>query len=148
MIWPSAYSAGTTLQAHALIHHYYIVTATQTRDCIVYDVTGQEIWYERSDDVNISCVTLDLDRGIYHENFNMDKLDRLLGEHGEDVEMEQHLQREQWIVLRARRPGVSARALAREYGLEELRDYITRSRREIDRLRGYEFAEKVFGALR
>ena len=48
VIWPSAYSAGTTLQAHALIHHYYIVTATQTRDCIVYDVTGQEMRYERS----------------------------------------------------------------------------------------------------
>lgn len=147
VIWPSAYSAGTTLQAHALIHHLYIVTATQTRDCIVYDITGQEIWYERSDDVNISRVTLDLDRGIYHENFNMDKLARLLREHGQDIEVEQHLQREQWIILRARRPGVSARALAREYGLEELRDYVNRSRREIDRLRGYEFADKVTSAL-
>ncbi len=147
VIWPSAYSAGTTLQAHALIHHFYIVTATQTRDCIVYDITGQEMRYERSDDVNISRVTLDLDRAIYHENFNMDKLDRLLREHGQDVEVEQHLQREQWIVLRARRPGVSARALAREYGLEELRDYVNRSRREIDRLRGYEFADKVTSAF-
>lgn len=97
--------------------------------------------------MNISRVTLDLDRGIYHENFNMAKLDRLLREHGQDVEVERHLHREQWIVLRARRPGVSARALAREYGLEELRDYINRSRREIDRLRGYEFAEKVTSAL-
>jgi hypothetical protein len=51
------------------------------------------------------------------------------------VEVEKHHLREQWIILRARRPGVSARALAKEYGLEELRDYINRSRREIDRMR-------------
>ncbi len=36
VIWPSAYSAGTSLQAHALNHHYYIVSATQMSDCLVY----------------------------------------------------------------------------------------------------------------
>ena len=43
-------------------------------------------------------------------------------------------------MLQAKRPGVSARALARQYGLEELRDYINRSRREIDKMRGRPFA--------
>lgn len=46
-------------------------------------------------------------------------------------------------MLRAERPGVSARALARAYGLEELRDYIKRSRREIDRMRGWPFRNKL-----
>ena len=145
VIWPSAYSAGSSLQAHALNHHFYIVTATQTKDCIVYDITGEEILYERSDDVNISRVTLDLDRGIYHENFNLEKRDRLLAERGEDVEQEKWLEREQWFVLRAKRPDVSARGLARRYGLEELREYIGRSRREIDRLRGWRFEGKTRG---
>lgn len=135
IIWPSAYSAGTSLQAHALNHHYYIVTSTYTRDCIVYDITGQEILYEKSDDINISHVTLDLDRGIYHENFNIEKRDRLLADHPEEVEIEQWLAREQWFVLKAKRPGVSARALAHKYGLEELRAYLTRSRKEIDQMR-------------
>ncbi len=49
---------------------------------------------------------------------------------------EQFLLREQWFVLRAKRPGVSARALAKQYGLEELRDYKARSRQAIDRIRG------------
>ena len=135
IIWPSAYSAGTSLQAHALNHHFYIVTATYTKDCLVYDITGQEILYEKSDELNISRVTLDLDRGIYHENFNMAKRDRLLAEHGDEVELELWLPREQWFVLRAKQPGVSARALARQYGLEELRDYLTRSRHAIDAMR-------------
>jgi predicted amidohydrolase len=135
VIWPSAYSAGTALQAHALNHHFYIVTATQKSDCIVYDITGQEILYERSDDLHVSRVTLDLDRGIYHEDFNLEKRERLLQERGSDVLLEKSLKREAWFVLRAKRAGVSARRLAYQYGLEELREYIDRSRREIDQLR-------------
>lgn len=135
VIWPSAYSGGTTLQAHALMNHYYILTSTRDVDCIVYDITGQQLLDERSNDINVSRITLDLDRGIYHENFNMERLERLLAERGEDVVLESHLLREQWFVLRARRPGVSARRLAHEYGLEELREYVSRSRRQIDGMR-------------
>ncbi len=136
VVWPSAYSAGTTLQAHALMNHFTIVTSTQTRDCLVYDITGQELLYEKSADVNVSRMTLDLDRCIFHENFNMDKLAQLLREHAGEVAVEQHLTREQWLVLKATRPGISARALAHEYGMEELRAYVGRSRREINAMRG------------
>jgi predicted amidohydrolase len=136
VLWPSAYSAGRSLQAHAINHHFYIVTSTYTPDCIVYDINGDEIHYEKGEEINISRITIDLDRGIYHENFNMDKLKKLLAERGDEVEMEQWLKREQWFVLKAKRPGVSARRLARQYGLEELRAYLSRSRQEIDKMRG------------
>lgn len=135
VVWPSAYSAATTLQAHALVNHFAILTSTHTTDCIVYDIDGSEMLYEKSDDVNISRFTLDLDRGIYHENFNLDLLAKLLAEHPDDVEVEKHHLREQWIILKSKRPGISARALARQYGMEELRDYINRSRRDIDKMR-------------
>jgi hypothetical protein len=143
VVWPSAYSAGCSLQAHAINHHYYIVTSTATPDCIAYDITGERLLYESAKDVNVSRVSLDLDRGIYHENFNLDKRDKLLSERGEDVEMEKWMHMEQWFVLKAKRPGVSARALAKQYGLEELRPYIERSRVAIDKLRGWEFAGKA-----
>lgn len=142
VVFPSAYSAGTTIQAHALIHHYYIVSSTGARDCTVYDITGEQILYQKSKDINVSHVTVDLDRRIFHENFNLAKRDKLLREHGDDVEQAEYLEREAWFVLRARRPGVSARELARQYGLEELRDYIDRSRREIDAMRGWPFTQK------
>jgi hypothetical protein len=45
--------------------------------------------------------------------------------------------------VRAKRPGVSARALAHAYGLEELRDYISRSRRQIDEMRAQQASEPV-----
>jgi beta-ureidopropionase len=143
VLWPSAYSAGAQLQAYALMHHYYIVTSTYTRDCQVYDITGERILDEKSDDVTVARITLDLDRSIYHENFNIGKRDKLLKDHGDEVEQEVFMDREQWFVLRAKKSGVSARALAKQYQLEELTDYQDRSRTEIDKKRGYDFAKKV-----
>jgi hypothetical protein len=143
VIWPSAYSAGSSLQAHAINHHYYIVTTSATPDCIAYDITGERLLYESAKNVNVSRINLDLDRGIYHQNFNLEKRDRLLKEHGQDVIQEKWMGLEQWFVLKAKRPGVSARALARQYGLEELRHYIERSRVAIDKLRGWEFVAKA-----
>jgi predicted amidohydrolase len=136
VVWPSAYSAGSSLQAHAVNHHYAVVSSTWTRDCLVYDITGEKIHDQATPDLNVSRITLDLDRGIYHENFNIDKRNRLLKERPGDVLQKQYLPREQWFVLKSKRPGVSARALAKEYGLEELRDYKTRSRKAIDKMRG------------
>jgi len=136
VLWTSAYSAGTHLQAHALNHHYNIVTATQACDCQVYDIDGRRIVDLLGAGLQIVHVTLDLDRGIYHKKYNMDKRDKLLREHGEDVIQETWLPREEWFIISAKRPGVSARKLAAEYGMEELRSYIRRSRREIDKMRG------------
>jgi predicted amidohydrolase len=143
VLWASAYSAGSQLQAYALLHHYYIVTSTYTKDCQVYDITGKRILDEKSDNITIARITLDLDRGIYHENFNMEKLDNLLKTHGEEVEKELSMSREQWFVLRAKKPGISARLLAKKFGLEELTDYQDRSRREIDKKRGFSFTKKL-----
>jgi predicted amidohydrolase len=136
VIWSSAYSAGTTLQSHALVNHFYIVTSTLCRDCLVYDITGEKILDEKSEGIHVSRITLDLDRTIHHVDFTTEKKERLLKEHADDVAVDQWLPREAWFVLKAKRPGASARALAREYGIEELRDYIDRSRREIDKRRG------------
>lgn len=140
VLWPSAYSAGTSLKAHALNYHYYIVSSTLLADCMVYDITGEQLLTEKSSGIHVSRITLDLDRGIYHTNFNLEKRDKLLREHVQDVVQEQFLEDEAWFVLRAARPGVSVRELARQYGLEELRDYIARSRKAIDKLRGERFA--------
>ena len=143
VIWPSAYSAGVSLQAHAINHHFYIVSATQTSDCLVFDITGERILYRKSEKVNVATVTLDLDRGVYHENFNLAKRDKLLKEHSQDVEQEKWMKLEQWFILRSRRPGVSARSLAKQYGLEDLRHYLDRSRQAIDRRRGWQYEAKV-----
>lgn len=149
VIWPSAYSGGNALKAHALQHHYYIVSATQTPDCTAYDITGEELLHEKHDSLNISRITLDLDRGVY----DRDAIDgrekctarreKLFKEHADDVVEEKYLEREDWFVLRAKRPGVSARELARNYGLVEKAELVRRARKLIDDRRGFAFAQRV-----
>ena len=140
VLWSSAYSAGTSLQAHAINHNFAIVTSTLASDCIVYDITGQEIYYQRTQGgVNISRVTLDLDRCIFHSDYNIDKRDRLLKEYAGKIESDVWLERESWFTLKATAPGISAREVAAEYGIEELPAYKKRSLVEIDEMRSFKF---------
>ena len=143
VIWPSAYSAGRSLQAQAISYNYYVVSATWIPDCLVYDIDGQQLVIDtnnQGDGTNVTRITLDFDRCIFHQDLNRpEKIGRLLEERGEDIAEEKWMPLEGWFVLKAKRPGVSARELARNYGLEELRHYLNRSRCEIDKCRGWEF---------
>jgi predicted amidohydrolase len=146
VVWTSAYSGYTELQAFALLHHYYIVTSTLTGDVLAYDVSGALLRDERGpDDVTVSRFTLDMDRTIYHYNFNLEKRAKLLAEHAADVALAADMPREEWFVLEAKRPGVSARQLGREYGLEELRPYQDRSRTGVDARRGFSWRQTFLG---
>ena len=135
VLWPSAYSAGTSLQAHALNYNVNIITSTLRSDCLVYDITGKEVFYGKNEGAGVYRNEIDLDRCIFHQDFTYEKRERLLREHPDEIEMDCLLEKEGWFTLRAIKEGVSARALAREYGLEELYDYKARSEREIDLMR-------------
>jgi len=143
VVWPSAYSAGKTLQARAIDFSYYIMSATHTPDCLVFDIDGEQLLHETANagEFNITRFTFDLDRCIFHQDLNRpDKIGRLLKERGDDVAEEKWLPMEGVFVLKAKRPGVSARALARQYGLEERRPYLNRSRTQVDQARGWQFS--------
>lgn len=143
VVFPSFYSAGRSLQAQAIQYNYYVMSSTRIPDCLVYDIDGELLVHDHENagkGVNVTRTELDLDRCIFHQDGNMPhKLNRLLQDHGNDVEREKWLPMEGWFVLRAKRPGVSARELAKQYGLETLRHYINRSQCEIDQCRGWEF---------
>ena len=137
VVWPSAYSAGTSLMAHAINHNYYIVTSTLEYDCTVFDITGRKILYNKSiigDDILISSIVLDLDRCIFHMNYN-ERVQELLANHSHEIIQETSLIKEQWFVLKSVNESVSVRDLARKYGLTELRDYKLKMCREIDKMR-------------
>lgn len=135
ILWPSAYGAGKQLEAHALNNHYYIVSSTSSGHCMAFDINGERIVNVHHDRPFVQWITLDLDRCIFHENYNLDRLHRLVSEKPPRVEVEKHWPEEQWIIVRSAMEGVSAREVCREAGMEELRDYKIRSRRYIDSLR-------------
>jgi predicted amidohydrolase len=139
VIWPSAYSAGIALQAHAIQNHYYIMSATWGAECAVFDIDGERIAFDRNNrggGVNVTRATLDLDRCIFHFDLNdAGPLSSLLQDHGDHVMEEKRLPLEAWFILKAQCPGFSARELAARYGLEELRNYLARCGHEIDQRR-------------
>ncbi len=143
VVWPSAYSAGRSLQARAIDFNYYIVSSTWVPDCLAFDIDGEQLLHNHANrtNSNVTRLTLDLDRCLFHQDFNLPhKLAKLLDEHPNDVEREKWLPMEGWFILKAKRPGVSARALARQYGLEERRPYLNRSRCDLDKARGWQFS--------
>lgn len=141
VLWSSAYSAGMSLQAHAINYNYMIVTSTLCSDCIVYDITGQEIYYQKKPygELQVNHLSLDLDRCIFHDNYNWDKRAKLLEDYGGSIESDVRLERESWFTLRSLVPGISARETAAKYGMEELTAYKNRSLVEIDKMRGFKF---------
>jgi len=147
VLYPSGYSAGMSLQAHAVNHNYYIVSSTLAPDCAMYDINGREAYYQKgADGLNISRLTVDLDRRIFHFDLNLAKRDKLLKEHAGEIEQDTCFEREAWFTLRAVKPGVSVRELAAEYGLEELSHYKKRKSRELDELRGFSLRSLPFAA--
>ena len=141
IIFSSAYGAGMQLAAHALNYHYPIVSATLGGYSMGFDIDGRRTVDVKSEGERfVQFYELDLDRCIFHENFNTDKLEKLLGESPRRVEVEKHWPAEQWIIVRSAKAGESARSVCAEASMEELRQYKFRSRAAIDKMRGGEIS--------
>lgn len=144
VVFPSWYSGGRSLQAQATEYNYYVVSATRVPDCLVYDIDGELLVHDHENDgkgMNVTHVELDLDRCLFTTDINKpEKVDALLQAHGADIEREKSLEMEGWFVLRAKRPGVSAKELAKQYGLVDRHQYHNWSQCEIDKCRGWEFS--------
>ena len=141
VLFSSAYSAGSQLCAHALNHHYAIVTATQKPDFAVYDINGKEITYtrcetfNRPDNILVSRARIDLDKVICHFNYNREKVFQMLRDYPGKIELEHEWEREEWFVIRSVTPDINVRAICKEYGIETLRKYKRRARKLIEERR-------------
>ena len=145
VLFSSAYSAGSQLCAHALNHHYVIVTATQKPDFAVYGIDGKEATYNRCetytrpDMILASRARIDLDKVICHFNYNRDKVFQILKDYPGQIEIEHEWDREEWLVLRSsvESEDISVRGICKKYGVETLREYQRRSRKLIEEKRGF-----------
>jgi len=129
VLFSSAYSAGRQLSAHAINHHYAIVTSTRKPDFAVYDIDGSELTYNRKsrEQILISRMQIDIDKVICHHNFNREKITQMLQDHPGKIELEHDYDREEWCVIRSISE-ISASELCKKYGIEALRDYKRRSK--------------------
>jgi len=132
VFWPSAYGGGSPLNAYATAYNYYVVPVGEGN---IIDSTGKTLEQVEKPRPKQVIATLDLDRTFVHTNFNTEKVKRLLQEHAGEVEQEHFFSMESWHLLRAVKPGVRVRELCKQYGIETLREYRHRSRREINKAR-------------
>jgi len=135
VFWLSGGGGGVWLNAYCTLHDYYAVSVGSGQ---IVDCTGENITRVERPRPRQFIATLDLDRTFVHGNFNTSKIKRMLDEHQGKIELERHYRVENWYLLRSIKPGVRVRDLLKQYGIETLRKYRNRSRKQIDEARRLE----------
>jgi predicted amidohydrolase len=135
VFWPSAYGGGPPLNAFAILYHYYIVPVGAGN---IIDITGKTFGKIEKPRPKQFIATLDLDRAFAHQDFNREKVRKMVAEHSSEIEVERDINDEDlapWWLFKAVKPGLSVRKLLKQYGIETLREYQHRSRKQINEAR-------------
>jgi len=135
VFWPSAYGGGSPLNAYAVLYHYYIVPVGAGN---IIDVTGKAFANPEKPMPKQFIATLDLDRAFAHQDFNREKVKKMLGEHKDEITVERDPSDEDlapWWLFKAIKSGVRVRELLKEYSIETLHEYQQRSRKQINEAR-------------
>jgi hypothetical protein len=136
MFWPSMFWGGALLQHWALRYGVTIVVAF-SRESAIIDMSGRYLVKQGVETHQVKLKRLppwavaevNLDREIYHLDYNEEKFPVLREKYGPDIEIEVH-QPEGFFLLTSKKNGLSVEQLAREFKLETLRDYLARGSKE------------------
>jgi predicted amidohydrolase len=144
VVWPSMFWGEEFLQHWALRHGFYVVVAYAAESAVI-DMSGRYLVRQGSETHQVRggrlppwCVAeVNVDREVYHLDFNQNKFAAIRDKYGPDVEIEVH-QPEAIFLMASRKAGLTVEDIAKEFALESLRDYLARSAamRET-RLRGH-----------
>jgi predicted amidohydrolase len=125
VFWPSAYDGGMPLQARALDHHYYVVSAVGKEHARIIDVTGR-ILVETGPYLDFAEAVIDLEKRVFSTDYNLRKLAALRLKYGADVTIDMRCD-EDIFTLESNRAGLTVQELAAEFGMEFWSDYIAKS---------------------
>ena len=128
VIWPAAFSGGRNAALRAGTYHYYVATCTSIGqgDCRAADINGDWLMVKYPEEgraVNRADISLDLDRTIFHKNYNEAGIAQIEKDYAGRVNVDRSLYyEEEWIVLSSEEKDL-IRALCEEYGLVPLRQF-------------------------
>lgn len=141
--WSSAFSGGRNAAFRAGTNHYYVVSCTSVGrgDCRAADINGDQLLVQYPGEgavTNVAKMTLDLDRTIFHKNFNEAVIERIAREHPGQVKVDRSLYgEEEWIILSTEDGDITVGELCESYGLLPLRRFKTTGMAAyVDGLRG------------
>jgi predicted amidohydrolase len=144
VFWPSMFWGGQLLQHWALRYGFYVVVSYRAESAII-DMSGRYLAQRGADTPQVragrlppwAVAEVNADRELFHLDFNEKKFPALRARYGPDIDIEVY-QPEAFFLLSSRRAGLSVEQVAREFGLETLRDYLARSvRQREEHLRGH-----------
>lgn len=133
VFWCSAYDGGRHLEHLAWQHHYFIVSAVQSRYARVVNIVGETVARSNRFDP-VLATTLDLDIALFHCDFNASVIPEIRRRHGSDVII-RVLDEESFFTLQTRRADVRVADIVEEFNLEPLDRYLARNQALQDAIR-------------
>ena len=133
VFWPSAYDGGYPLQTYAWRNQYYVVSSVWSQHAKVIDITGQ-ILAQTTGYSGMVVQEIDLEKELFHTNYNTDRLLELQAKHGREITLTP-LGEEEVFTLQSNNPSLPLAKLKEEFGLESFNDYHARAGRVQDRAR-------------
>jgi hypothetical protein len=125
VFWPSAYDGGLPLQARAMDHHYYVVSAVHKEHARIIDMLSS-VLAETGPYTDIAEKVIDLDKKVFSTDFNLRKLADLRLKYGADVTVDMCCD-EDMFSLESQRAGLCVADLMAEFGMVTWSDYIAQS---------------------
>jgi beta-ureidopropionase len=133
VFWCSAYDGGKHLSIPAWLHHYYIVSAVQSRFARVIDILGNTLaksgWYDP-----VLVHSIDLDIGLFHCDFNATVIPELHKHYGADITIRM-MHEEGLFMLVCNREDLTVAEVVETFKLDPLTDYLERNARLQDAVR-------------
>jgi predicted amidohydrolase len=133
VFWPSMFWGGQLLQHWALRYGFYVVVSLVAESAVI-DMSGRYLVRQGADTTQVqlkhlppwAVAEVNLDRELFHLDYNQEKIAAIREKYGPDIEVEVH-QPEAFFLLASRKDGLSVEQVAKEFKLETMRDYLARS---------------------
>jgi predicted amidohydrolase len=138
VFWPSMFWGGKLLQHWALRYGFYIAVAFGPESAVI-DMSGRYLVQQGLETSQVrggrlppwAVAEINADRELFHLDYNQNKFPAIREKYGPDVEIEVY-QPEAYFLLASRGAGLKVEQIAKEFGLETLRDYLARAVKQRD----------------
>jgi predicted amidohydrolase len=125
IVWPSAYGGGRQLAAHAFLNQCYVLTATWPKLCRAYDISG-DVLEECGRLGDFVVQTIDLERRLFHWDYQGDRIDRIRSKYGPAVVIDIYHE-EGWFAINGTPGSPTVAELIKEFDLVPLDAYFSRA---------------------
>jgi predicted amidohydrolase len=133
VFWPSMYWGGEFLQ-HWAMRYGFAMAAAYSLESSIIDMNGQYLAQQGQDTFQVrrgnlppwALADIQINRELYHLDYNQNHITAIREKYAPEVEFEVH-EPEGIFLMASHRADLPVEAIASEFGLETMREYLARS---------------------